>query len=62
MLRRRRLTSEQRDEAFTAELRREPTDLLRLADEKRTDTAYAQIGDIEVAELVRAAFRGVSDS
>ncbi|MFJ2895856.1 hypothetical protein ACIO87_13335 [Streptomyces sp. NPDC087218] len=62
VLRRRLLKSEQHDEAFTAELRWEPTDLLRLADEKLTDTGYAQIGDIEAAELLQAAFRGASGS
>ncbi|MGW1192094.1 hypothetical protein [Streptomyces sp. NPDC002559] len=62
VLRRRLLKAEQHDEAFTAELRWEPTDLLRLADEKRTDTGYAQIGDIEAAELVQAAFRDASGS
>ncbi|MFH8515218.1 hypothetical protein ACH4CE_08890 [Streptomyces gelaticus] len=63
LLRRRLLkAAEQRDEVFTPELRWEPTDLLRLADEKKTDTAYTQIGDIEAAELVQAAVRGASGS
>ncbi|MFC9625241.1 hypothetical protein ACFTXM_36525 [Streptomyces sp. NPDC056930] len=59
---RRRLlkAGEQRDEVFTQDLRWEPTDLLRLSDEKKTDAAYTQIGDVEAAELIQSAVLGAS--
>ena len=61
VLRRRLLkAAEQRDEVFTQDLRWEPTDLLQLSDEKKTDVVYTQIGDIEAAELIQSAIRGSS--
>ncbi|MET9663532.1 hypothetical protein [Streptomyces sp. NPDC006510] len=42
------------------DVRREPTDLLRLSDEKGTDVVYAQTGDIEAAGLIRSAVLGAS--
>ncbi|MGW7712299.1 hypothetical protein [Streptomyces sp. NPDC054771] len=62
VLRRRLFKAEQHDEVFTPELRWEPTDRLRLADEKGIDAVHVQIGDIEAAELVQATVRGASGS
>ncbi|MEU0829994.1 hypothetical protein [Streptomyces sp. NPDC005969] len=60
VLRRRLLRGEQRDEAFTQDMRWEPTDRLQLADEKKSDVAYTQIGDIEAAELIETTIEGIS--
>ncbi|MFD4858722.1 hypothetical protein [Streptomyces atratus] len=41
-------------------MRWEPTDLLRVSDEKKAGAVYTRIGDIEAAELIQSAVLGAS--